>query len=285
MKLLDNISNPRPSVAVSGSVCFFIAGIAGKLLRRVTRLNQAASIIQSSYRSYRQRKQYFHLLRQHSIQLELEIRRSRARRSLLRLIAFSRYQRRRRQLILAELLDTEEHYIDNITLTIRVFLRPMRLFSKEFQLNDAKIGRIFGNLEIILSYHQQLLARIKHVQQHASDCRNCDYQVISLLCQEIIGWMPHLYSAYIHNFSVSTLTLRECRRKSYALRDYLESTQQIRSLNRLDIHAFLIQPVQRLPRYRLMLNELQRYMIPLQQRQESKLLERCVRVLEKTLSN
>ncbi|KAL9650367.1 hypothetical protein ABK040_016434 [Willaertia magna] len=69
-----------------------------------------------------------------------------------------------------------------------------------------------------------------------------------------------LYTEYINNFQNAATILRERRKKNQNLNNYLNKCKETREeCKGLDITSFMILPVQRIPRYQLLLKELLKY--------------------------
>jgi len=64
-----------------------------------------------------------------------------------------------------------------------------------------------------------------------------------------------MYSTYINGFSNAMVTISKCKDKNSDFANFLENATK-NSTNKLDLHSYLIMPVQRLPRYVLLLTEL-----------------------------
>ena len=65
--------------------------------------------------------------------------------------------------------------------------------------------------------------------------------------------VPYLrmYTQYVNNLNVAMTTLDECKRKSKQFVAFLDT--KLKTTKGLDIGSFLIMPVQRIPRYVLLL--------------------------------
>jgi len=66
----------------------------------------------------------------------------------------------------------------------------------------------------------------------------------------------NIYTAYITNYNKALNTLDEQIRKNKQFAEFLQSQEENPECDRLLLPAFLIQPIQRIPRYSLLLKEL-----------------------------
>jgi len=64
-----------------------------------------------------------------------------------------------------------------------------------------------------------------------------------------------MYSTYVNGFSAAMITISKCKAKNTEFVAFLESAHESSS-SKLDLQSYLIMPVQRLPRYVLLLTEL-----------------------------
>jgi hypothetical protein len=213
----QSVSSVPPAIPSLVAIIVIIT----RIIRRIKRKRLAATKIQNAFRNFLDRRNYLHLIRQRALVLEADIRRLRSRRMLKQLIRLAMHMRAKRQLILGELMETEQHYIDNMEITMRVFVKPMQLFANRLDLNEDKISRVYGNIEQVLTSHRQMLDRLREIAAQCGPGNTADIAVILALCSEICAWMPSVYSQYISNYGKSVSTLRQCRR-NYEFRSFLE---------------------------------------------------------------
>ncbi|CAE1286925.1 unnamed protein product [Acanthosepion pharaonis] len=67
---------------------------------------------------------------------------------------------------------------------------------------------------------------------------------------------PRLYSMYANNHSQALTTLQEWLQKSSEFADFIQKQESLSDVNGLKLNALLITPVQRVPRYKLLLDDL-----------------------------
>ncbi|KAJ2795832.1 hypothetical protein H4R20_005742, partial [Coemansia guatemalensis] len=151
-----------------------------------------------------------------------------------------------RMKILSELLVTEVTYVDTLKNVVGVYLNPMR---EAKILAESELRKIFSNVEVILAFHNDhFLPAITHALSQPQ------MAIGNVFLQHSAHF--RLYSAYTnnHDTSVQTLAAVASRRSvSSFLRDARHDVTQIGQVS-LDGH--LLTPVQRLPRYRLLLTDL-----------------------------
>ncbi|PIA16613.1 hypothetical protein COEREDRAFT_86994 [Coemansia reversa NRRL 1564] len=151
-----------------------------------------------------------------------------------------------RMKILSELLVTEVTYVDTLKNVVGVYLNPMR---EAKILAESELRKIFSNVEVILAFHNDhFLPAITHALSQPQ------MAIGNVFLQHSAHF--RLYSTYTnsHDTSVHTLAAVLSRRSvSSFLRNARHDVTQIGQVS-LDGH--LLTPVQRLPRYRMLLTDL-----------------------------
>ena len=70
---------------------------------------------------------------------------------------------RRREFIIAELLETERSYVKDLDSTVHCFLLPMRRDPDQVPGPlKAKEDLIFGNIEEILQFHKSIFLKVRY---------------------------------------------------------------------------------------------------------------------------
>eukprot|EP01132_Coremiostelium_polycephalum_P001136 gene1136-1442_t len=154
--------------------------------------------------------------------------------------------------IVQELLSTEKSYVYNLKLIIDIFIRPLINFNAIDQkvLSPSEISGIFGNWERLFAINSNLLLLIQnkidnwHIDQLIGD-------IFLSNTDELLEYTP-----YVTNFDYSRKLLEKLTQTNVNLRHFLDAAQRDKRSKYLDISSFLIQPIQRLPRYELLLRDI-----------------------------
>ena len=149
-----------------------------------------------------------------------------------------------RLLIVSEIISSEQSYVTSLSTLISLYLHPLKA-SSEPLLPSSELSLIFGGVELLHGFHVIFL----------QDLRAADGQVASVvlrLCDYL-----RMYTAYLQNYP-SALSTLDAQRKNRAFQTFLTDARK-RSPSSLDLMSYLIMPVQRVPRYELLLRELMRY--------------------------
>ncbi|GBB97882.1 hypothetical protein RclHR1_00310010 [Rhizophagus clarus] len=166
-----------------------------------------------------------------------------------------------------EILTTERHYVDCLQLVQRLFLNPLTksLSSANPILSKKAINEIFANLPELINVNTELLRRLderiaitiddKPIEDSEDKFWNPEDGCLGDIFLNMAPFFK-MYSIYVKNFnsalSVIDVQLRDNPAFSAFLRDIIKTGQ----CKGLTLQAYLIMPVQRIPRYKLLLEDL-----------------------------
>ena len=156
-----------------------------------------------------------------------------------------------RERVTYEILSTEQAYVDSLETCIEVYLRPLEIAATLAKpiLSDDKIQIMFKGLETILAANRTLLAKLKMRlgSWHPNVCVGDVFGLIDDFLND--------YTEYIQNYSESHILLkREAKKKAF--KEFLSKQKLDPRTRGRELDQFLIMPVQRIPRYNLLLREL-----------------------------
>lgn len=149
---------------------------------------------------------------------------------------------RRKEFIMAELLQTERAYVKDVETCIKVFLYELRNGNNVPNSLIDKEPAIFGNLEEIYKFHNEIfLKELEKYETMAEDVGHC-----------FVTWASKfdMYVFYCQNKPTSNTTMIQFGG------NYFEEVQRKYKLEHA-LPAFLIKPVQRITKYQLLLKDLQ----------------------------
>lgn len=152
-----------------------------------------------------------------------------------------------RKRIVQEILETEQKYVDYLTILVDYGMVPLR---NEKILTESEIRTLFGNVDAILQFHRYLLEDMKVRIGNWTE-ESCISDVFEKYYQYF-----RLYFQFVNNFDESDALLKVILRRNSR---FVKQQEQILELTRkLDFASLLIMPVQKVPRYILLLKEYQR---------------------------
>ncbi|KAK2946921.1 putative CAMK family protein kinase [Blattamonas nauphoetae] len=157
-----------------------------------------------------------------------------------------------RVFILAEILSTEKTFVAQLQAFHDVFSEPCRSRREQLGLSEMDIKSIFSQLKVILSTNIELLKQLQvSIEENGGEG----------VGKEIASRSAYLRcdTLSINNNTNSQNTIADLQKNNKAFRKFLkECSQNPASLN-FPIESFLILPVQRLPRYKMLIEQLLKY--------------------------
>ncbi|CAB4404038.1 unnamed protein product [Rhizophagus irregularis] len=165
---------------------------------------------------------------------------------------------RKREAAVNEILTTELTYVDGLRKLVRIYLLPMRQRSANKILSKPiatieEISTIFGNVEQLLKLHEQLLKSLEERKLNWSPTRH--------ISDIFLKNAPYLkmYAIYFKSFPQAIATMERLSKESKDFKKFLQQCQQNPELGGLPFNSFLSLPIQRIPRYKLLLEALLKY--------------------------
>jgi len=162
----------------------------------------------------------------------------------------------KRSVIAREILKSESSYVDSLTKIIKLFKQPLTQFaanntekSRSVQINITDIKVIFSEIDVILNYNQMMQMQLtERVSKWNAEQRVGD------IFLGMIEFMK-VYTQYVKNFNDALKTL-SLYRQNKLFRDWLQEVRNNPESSNLTVNDFLIMPVQRIPRYVMLLEDL-----------------------------
>nr|CAH0106554.1 unnamed protein product [Daphnia galeata] len=150
---------------------------------------------------------------------------------------------RLRNRVLNEIISSEESYITQLEMLLNGFVRPVR--DKDI-IPKHSFSAIFGDIEPLYSLNVVLNEELRKSE-------NVGHDVGSAFCK--IAPYLKLYSTYAHDYEIAITSLQGLRKSNKAFEAFVSQQERLPHISR-KLEALLIVPIQRVPRYRLLLTEL-----------------------------
>ena len=164
-----------------------------------------------------------------------------------------------REKIINEIIDTEEKFVADLTLLQHLFRNPIRAQVIEEGrpggiLSKSQFISIFSNSETILYLNAQFLLELKNR-------RNKWEPSNSTVGDLFLSYAPlfKLYGEFCANLPMAFATLKHLKSAAPQFLAVLQLIERLPDLRRLQLESFLSLPMQRVPRYVLFLETLNKH--------------------------
>ncbi|KAI9217310.1 hypothetical protein BC828DRAFT_408628 [Blastocladiella britannica] len=170
-------------------------------------------------------------------------------------------QSRNRARAVHEIVLTETTYVEQLTNLVELVVQPLReaaaiagpAASKKLGYSADDVQKVFGNVGEIRSLHATLLDGLRERYSLWSNDTK-----ISDLFSTILPFLK-MYQLYLASYSNAINLLASCRKSSQDFNRVVSAAEAHPRFKGLTIASFLILPIQRIPRYILLLENLAKY--------------------------
>ena len=150
-----------------------------------------------------------------------------------------------RKRIADEIFETEQSYVNNLNVLVQQLIRPLEGAKV---MTQAEIYLLVSNWTELAVFHDKFLTQLRELMRTWNE-----HTSISALFIELVGKMQ-IYQAYMTNYNRAALYLIYLSRKNSTLLFILKGFEEhMKRTTRLPIESVFIMPVQRIPRYSLLL--------------------------------
>eukprot|EP00949_MAST-11_sp_MAST-11-sp1_P003762 g3762.t1 len=171
--------------------------------------------------------------------------------------------------IMKELLKTEETYVRDLGIAIQFIMNSLLeskgksgLFRKGI-LTDVEIKKIFGNIKDVHSAGKRFLKALREATAPLLQAKAPSDSMVNDVTKSVSDTVARfceadfsVYAIYLHNYEKHALSTLKALRKRRKFQTFLTTAKNMKECRRLSLTSFLIMPVQRLPRYRLLLQDI-----------------------------
>lgn len=159
-----------------------------------------------------------------------------------------------RKHVAVEVMTTEQSYLSHMRILISEVLEPVK---RSKLLTNAEYSSLFCNYEQIAAHHAGLE---KLISARLSTWE--DTSVMSDIFLQHTTFF-HEYGPYLSNYNQATVALHHLRKKYPKFHALLREFEDDASRSKLQsVDSFLVMPVQRLPRYVLLMRDMRKYTAP-----------------------
>ncbi|CAD8152399.1 unnamed protein product [Paramecium pentaurelia] len=190
-----------------------------------------------------QLQQKKNLMTQPNLQKKKDIAAKKIFRFLYKIYKQKEKQHRYRKFVIEEFINTERNYVNDLKILIVIQSQVKQW------LNKQQIEIIFNNVQQLYELNSPFLQDLEGF---------LPYKRFKLLGPKIKGLAPFfkVYFTYYEGFNKSMATLKQCTNDKEDFRKFLKNMPSIKDYNNQDIESYLIKPVQRIPKYNLLLEDI-----------------------------
>lgn len=181
--------------------------------------------------------------------------------------------------VLAEILSTEESYVSNLDTLHEVFYIPLITAANDSSkqiLPRRRIEQIFSNINVISSLNRKLLYALR--DRIEKDPKNA--QIGDILMD--FSHFFKIYTQYVKNHEESSKIIHRSITSSDKVKKFFDNCSTHPKSEGRNISSYLIMPIQRIPRYQLLLGVLLKHVTnPLEKIRLTKALDSVLQAAQK----
>ncbi|GAB5362981.1 hypothetical protein AAMO2058_000844900 [Amorphochlora amoebiformis] len=158
-----------------------------------------------------------------------------------------------------EMCDTEVQYVSNLYTLSEVFYKPLQV--QKFKiLNDGLVTVFFSNVSQILAVNSKFCEEICHrLDKWGDPSIPADVEPLGRIFNKFAPLL-NLYCEYAGSFDDVTASIRNHEAADGPLKSFLAAASRDPRCGGRSLQSFLIMPIQRVPRYQLLLKELLKHL-------------------------
>ncbi|XP_076138119.1 rho guanine nucleotide exchange factor 17 [Alosa pseudoharengus] len=157
-----------------------------------------------------------------------------------------------RRHVVMTLLDTEQSYVESLRTLIQGYMRPLKHPENSPLVDPSLVDEMFFQIPEILDHHEQFLDQVVSCVNDWHDKQIVGHLLVESFSKEILA---NIYSAYIDNFLNAKDAVRIAKEAKPAFLKFLEQSMR-ENKEKQALGDLMIKPVQRIPRYELLVKDL-----------------------------
>uniref|UniRef100_A0A3Q3AJ41 Rho guanine nucleotide exchange factor 17 n=1 Tax=Kryptolebias marmoratus TaxID=37003 RepID=A0A3Q3AJ41_KRYMA len=157
-----------------------------------------------------------------------------------------------RKHVMMTLLDMEQSYVESLRTLIQGYMRPLKQPDGGAIVDPQLVDEMFYQIPEILEHHEQFLEEVAGCVGQWHDRQTVGHILIQSFSKEALA---NMYSAYIDNFLIAKDAVRIAKEAKPAFHKFLEQNMR-ENKEKQALGDLMIKPVQRIPRYELLVKDL-----------------------------
>ncbi|XP_034556921.1 rho guanine nucleotide exchange factor 17-like [Notolabrus celidotus] len=157
-----------------------------------------------------------------------------------------------RKHVIMTLFDTEQSYVESLRTLIQGYMRPLKQPDGSSIVDPLLVDEMFYQIPEILEHHEHFLEQVSSCVSQWHDRQTVGNILIHSFSKEALA---NMYSAYIDNFLNAKDAVRIAKEAKPAFHKFLEQNMR-ENKEKQALGDLMIKPVQRIPRYELLVKDL-----------------------------
>ncbi|KAI8319398.1 hypothetical protein GQ54DRAFT_299373 [Martensiomyces pterosporus] len=161
--------------------------------------------------------------------------------------------------VAAEILDTERTYVEGLGLIEKIFISPLLASAQQHNpiLSRKEVRQLFANFPDIISLSRELLSQLEERLGSGADDAPWDPATgrIGDIFLRIAPFFK-MYSLYLRNFRSALSDISRWLSTNPDFASFIQRANSSPECKGLSFQSYLLLPVQRIPRYKLLLEDL-----------------------------
>lgn len=160
-----------------------------------------------------------------------------------------------------ELISTEETYVETLRTIVTVFLQPLRTWASEEGghasedgITSEEVNELFGSVETLLEVHEEMLQQLRE-GEHSEETLGLSALLATTMASYASGAL-RMYAPHVARFPVVCALLKQLLESRARFKAAVRVLELLPASKGLTLQALLVNTVQRLPRYMLLLKEM-----------------------------
>nr|CAD7427363.1 unnamed protein product [Timema monikensis] len=160
--------------------------------------------------------------------------------------------------VVVELYDTERSYVDSLQILVMKYLQPLKSPENAGLVDGALVDEIFYQVPAILSHHEVFLEELRRKLEQWDT-----KQTVGDVFLEVFTRQPLIetYTSFINNWKSAKEAIKATCHAKPAFARFLDAMAREHK-GKLALDHLLIMPVQRIPRYELLMQRLLKHTDP-----------------------
>ncbi|XP_069747893.1 rho guanine nucleotide exchange factor 17-like [Narcine bancroftii] len=157
-----------------------------------------------------------------------------------------------RKHVMMTLLDAEQSYVESLRTLIQGYMRPLKQPENSSICDLALVDDMFFQIPEILEHHEKFLEQAHQCVQNWHEKQKVGDLMIETFSKDVLA---NSYSSYIDNFLNAKEAVRMAKDAKPAFIKFLEQSMR-ENKEKQALSDLMIKPVQRIPRYELLIKDL-----------------------------